>query len=70
MVSSKSVILIIAILVCNSAAAFAYPCPPKRFFCWQVRIVAAEFGAGAVENHVRACGWTELQIAIAKRCLK
>lgn len=45
-------------------------CPPKRYFCWQVKIASATFGEAAVESRARSCGWTEGQIAAARRCLK
>ena len=30
----------------------------------------ATFGADALETHVRACGWREIDINRARRCLK
>lgn len=63
-------ILIAAILVCSSAAAFAMPCPPKRYACWMVQAADTKWGWEVVASHARTCGWTELQIAIARRCLK
>lgn len=44
-------------------------CPPKHYFCWQVRAAAASFGEAALEARARACGWSELQIAVARRCI-
>lgn len=63
-------ILIAAILVCSSAAALALPCPPKRYACWMVSAAAEKWGAEAVMTHARSCGWSEIEINRAKRCLK
>lgn len=65
------ILLSLAMLIAMTAAAAAYPCPsPKRYYCWQIKAAAAAFGADALEAHARSCGWTELQITVAKRCLK
>lgn len=63
-------ILIAAIIVFSSAAAFAQPCPPKRYACWMVQAVEAKWGWETVANHARSCGWTEIEINRARRCLK
>lgn len=63
-------VLITVVLVCSSAAAFAQPCPPKRYACWMVQLAASKWGAEAVVDHARSCGWSEIEINRAKRCLK
>lgn len=44
-------------------------CPPKHYFCWQVKMAVDSVGLDALEARARACKWSELQIKIAKRCL-
>lgn len=45
------------------------PCPPKRYFCWEVKAAVNLFGEQALVEKARSCGWPESRIAIARRCL-
>jgi hypothetical protein len=65
-----SLIAVLIILMTRPAWSAELVCPPKRYFCWQVRAAAASFGEMVLESRARACGWTESQIAAARRCLK
>jgi len=60
---------LVLIAAAGAAGAAELVCPPKRYFCWEVRAAAASFGERALEARARACGWSDLQIAIARRCL-
>lgn len=65
------ILLSLAMLIAMLTPAAAYPCPsPKHYFCWQVKLAAAKFGSIALEDHVRMCGWKEIDINRAKRCLQ
>jgi hypothetical protein len=59
-----------AALICAAAFPQVHPCPPKRYACWQVRVAAASFGAGALEAHASACGWSEAEIERTRRCIR
>jgi cobalamin biosynthesis protein CobD/CbiB len=61
---------IVLVAAASISPAAAQPCPPRHFFCWQVKAAVATFGADALETHVRACGWREIDINRARRCLK
>lgn len=63
-------VALMIILATRPASAADLNCPPKRYFCWQVRLAAATFTEAALEDRARACGWTEAQILAARRCLK
>jgi len=61
--------LAILALISSEARAVDYPCPPKRYFCWQVKGAVNLFGEQAVLTKARTCGWSEAKIEIARRCL-
>jgi hypothetical protein len=63
-------VALMIVLATRPANAAGSPCPPKHYFCWQVRVAAATFTEAALEDRARACGWTEAQILAARRCLK
>jgi hypothetical protein len=56
-------------LCLGTAFAAEPPCPPKRYYCWQVKLAVEMFGAPAVRDKARKCGWPEWKIAEAERCL-
>lgn len=57
------------LLLTRPAKSAELVCPPKRYFCWQVRAAAVSFGEAALEGRARSCGWSDLQITIARRCI-
>jgi hypothetical protein len=68
--SWKVILYAMFILLILTGIAFAAPCPPKKFYCWQVRMFVDETNKSAAIEHVRACGWSETDISRALRCLK
>lgn len=69
MVLIRAMLIASLLVLLMSSAALAQPCPPKRYFCWQVRLAAASFGLWAIEANARACGWSEAEIDRARKCL-
>jgi hypothetical protein len=64
---------LIALFVILSAAiahAADAPCPPKRYYCWEVKLAVSTFGEQATIAKARQCGWPSWKIEEAKRCLK
>jgi hypothetical protein len=68
--SLVAVLLAMAIvLLASKARAEGQPCPPKHFYCWQVKLFVDETNKSAALAHVRACGWPEKLIERALKCL-
>lgn len=61
---------IIFLLLGMEAGAVDSPCPPRRYFCWQVVAAANLFGEAALRDKAKRCGWTDIKIAEALKCLK
>lgn len=58
------------IFLCVPSIAYAEPCPPKRYFCWQAKLAFEAYGVDRVVAKARACNWNERQIKDAMKCLK
>lgn len=61
---------LVAIIGASVAFAADFPCPPKRYYCWEVKLAISYFGEPAVVGKARQCGWPEWKINEARRCLK
>lgn len=57
------------IMLAGKARATDAPCPPQRFYCWQIKAAAELFGETYLEAKARACKWPERKIEAARRCL-
>jgi hypothetical protein len=57
------------LMLASKARAEGHPCPPKHFYCWQVKMFVDETNKSAAVAHVRACGWPEKLIERALKCL-
>ncbi len=62
--------LIAAFVMLFATLAHAEPCPPKRYFCWQAKLVFEAYGVERVVAKARQCGWPDSRISEAKRCQK
>lgn len=69
-----SVVLVLAlmafVLFASKARAQDAPCPPQRFYCWQVKAAAELFGEAYLEAKAKACNWPQRKIEEARKCLR
>jgi hypothetical protein len=61
--------MVALVMIASKARAEGHPCPPKHFYCWQVKLFVDETNKSAAVAHVRACGWPEKLIERALKCL-
>lgn len=70
--SCVAIIAFIALvcLLVSGARASELPCPPKHYFCWEVKAAVAAIDAQEAREHAKKCGWSEARIAAAEKCLR
>lgn len=54
----------------SAASGKAYEVPDLPVSCGTIRVYVAMYGQDAAEAAARARGWTDKQIALARRCLR
>lgn len=63
-------VFLLIIGTATEAPAAEPPCPPKRFYCWEVKAAVAVWGEQAMRARAKACGWPESKIEAAAKCLR
>lgn len=58
------------VMLAGKARSAESPCPPQRFYCWQVKAAADLLGESYLEAKAKSCNWPERKIAEARRCLR
>lgn len=58
------------LMLASKARAQNAPCPPQRFYCWQVKAAAELLGEAYLEAKAKSCGWPQRKIEEARRCLR
>lgn len=58
------------VMLAGKARAQDAPCPPQRFYCWQVKAAAELLGESYLEAKAKACNWPQRKIEEARKCLR
>jgi hypothetical protein len=56
-------------LMISGAIGAELPCPPRYYFCFEVKAAVATWGEQAMREKARKCGWSEARIEAAAKCL-